>query len=468
MKRLLWKEFRERWPWVAVLALSVLGVVVAGKGYTYCGSFETFTGWVAPSVLAALFLGMGAYSSELGWGTADFLHSRPITWKRILSAKLLFGILTIAIVCIVGAVLYRVTIPQAYAVHATVPALAEGAGIASLILTIAFLMGLVSSVVLPGAVGAALIFLAIVVGLGIEWAAVDPRARFEQGVVPNLPYWIITGWWLGASVAALVVLRFRITLPMPVRTKRYASMTLLTVAILSPLQFVGPFQHWEELFIRLRQFNSSPSGDYILVMDYLDPSRFRRNWTIRHYADREACIKQVSYMVRLSDGARGEIDTWRVGSVRNPDGTVKLWTYPVSIESYAWAGEIAYDIYYSSDPMDSNRTRIDLYKAWIDRSGDVRQSKVRLATIDRRSYRFRCLDSPDRRYFAVLIVSRNTGDASLKIFDMWLDITRPDIIPLDDMITDPKSRRNDLWWESNTEIGYYDREGKRHVISVGE
>lgn len=154
MAQLLWKEYREKRLWLLLVAGAVVFVVLMKSAYTFIGDWNPGRSlWdLLPCVLAIL-MGLSACSSELAGETASFLYSRPVSWKKLLLAKLAVGIGILAAAAIIGAIVYRVTCPAAYVRYATLGSLAQGVGEALLLTGLPYLVGFAMSVVLPGLLG---------------------------------------------------------------------------------------------------------------------------------------------------------------------------------------------------------------------------------------------------------------------------------------------------------------------------
>ena len=427
MKQLLWKEFREKRLWSIPMAASVVGVVALGQGYTYCGDFYTITGWIIPSIVAALLFGMGAYSGETAWGTADFLFSRPISWKKVLTAKLVFGIGVIAASAILGAVVYRVMCPAPYVRFAAFADLAEGVGIGMSIMLPAYLAGAACSVVFPGMVGAILTFVAIAVvsvgGLTLVQKVLGQGAR--------LPFWLIPAWWVGAALAALLTARFGLTLSIGTRAKRYAVACVAAGAFLSAAYFV-PFETWREK-PQARDLRISPEGTHAIVREreYVEYAPF--HWTP---------IKESCYFVRLSDMRRSrlcDVDRNGYDYMWGPDGQV---------------------YYVLTPPHARPAFESQVVIQQMDAGGVVREEAVRVGRAGLDVYCSLCRSSPDRKLAMVRCWHRGTRRSN-----HWLEfVDIENARNLDLVITNPKQS----WWQSNTEVGYVDTEGKRRIVRVIE
>lgn len=234
MKALLWKEYREKRLWVLMLTASAVLIIARGIGYTFIstGGLLDFTGgnWSDQCMipmLVALFFGAGAFSSEID-KSAQFLFSQPVSWKKLVAAKLIVGIGVIAASAVLTAVIYRLVCPEQYARFATPEHLGLGVVWAVVVTGIPYLIGALFSTVLPG--GAGVIVGVVVYGLMIAHFALYQSLLRESRVVP----FSFLGWLIAPVAAMLVTARYGLTLQTADRIRRYA-ITVLGVLALSVL-----------------------------------------------------------------------------------------------------------------------------------------------------------------------------------------------------------------------------------------
>ncbi len=84
MRQLLWKEWRERRLWLLGWGASIIVFTAWGACSCFVGGVNSGNGWGLPwLMITAMFIGSGAYSSELAPGRAAFAYSRPVSWKAI-------------------------------------------------------------------------------------------------------------------------------------------------------------------------------------------------------------------------------------------------------------------------------------------------------------------------------------------------------------------------------------------------
>ncbi|MHB0937741.1 MAG: ABC transporter permease [Armatimonadota bacterium] len=286
MKRLLWKEFRERRWWALAWALAILGVSLFGRGQAFYGEQGiTLTPLLPLPFVIGLLIGAGAYAGELSRSQA--LFSRPITPRAVLAAKLLFA----AIICF-GTPLLAAAIAWGIASDGTrflmSPwTLLSGAVGVGWLYGLCYLFGLTCSVVIPGYAGGILTLataaLPLIAALAMaEWlGAWRSYSSDPDGIRQSLHYYAyIAGWifgcWLGVTCAGLSVSRFALVLSKEERVKRFTFVFLPVflacgvVGILLPTGAVARLlMHWEVVNASI-----SPTGKYALVSEERQPYTF--------------------------------------------------------------------------------------------------------------------------------------------------------------------------------------------------
>jgi hypothetical protein len=415
MRRLLFKELREKWIWLLPLVGSTSGLVLLHDGYVFIGDSQT--PWLILSMLAALGLGASAYSSELAGGSADFVRSRPVSWKRMLLAKFVVGLAFLTVTAILATVVYRLNCPAQYLSSADLPHLASGFGVAMLIMGCAYVAGFICSVVLPGAFGGALLMAAIVTSYVLM------QYCLEQFHAKAAAYWSGYLAVIGAAVATVIISRFGLTLPTTRRLTRYLSVIGIFALIGAPF-------------------------DYCLKWDPFSPPRTSNEWNLSPDG-RYAALEQTrdglhvyhSYLVRISDGRKVETD-WLQGSA---------YAYG---SNACWYGQTLAAIETRQDHAD--RLLAWLWMGRTDESG--RLSRVRIPIPTHKDYGASLISSPTGR---LVMVAAPTGvkEGSRLTF---ADLTT--LHPLSAVVIDGA---RDYWWQSDREIGYIDRTG-RHIARVPE
>lgn len=422
MRTLMWKEFREKRLWIVPLVISTAGVVLMGWGYTFCGNMYTYTPLIGVSALVALLMGAGTYSRELSGDTADFLYSRPVSWKRIMLAKLAVGLGIILAAAVVAAVVYRVTVPEPYLRFATVEALLRGVGIAMLVMVVPYLVASLTSVVLPGMIGGILMLIAVFTVVGIEMFLVNVGnfGRDQSNVVSvvDVPFMALISWPVALVAAGLLTARFGLTLSTGARALRYVLITLGIVAVLTPVDFMLKDKINEWLYRpQVDSFAISPTGRFVLAEMTSDP---RYGGSL--------------YLVRLSDGKRERLDSYQYGL------------------GY-WYGDRRYALMSNGSGEDVRHYRMEI--AWMDRDGELERRNVELGS----AWYMYLIPSYSGRYAAVDIRNRDREQWHMVKF---VDVEKGELMDTPDIGTSNWRR----YWVSDREFIYFDEKGVRHTVSM--
>jgi len=258
MIRLLWKEWRERGIWLALWVLAGIGVAAFAAGQRCLGSDSGITTWaLLPAGLAAL-AGLDGYSSESRGERASFLHARAISWKQLLSAKVLIGVATALLAAGMGALACWLTLPPAFLPFATAEYFALGALEIAAFTAAVYLLALAISMACTGMAGSILrtvLFLFIMMG-----ASVFPHLLYGQirGAATALAL------LLGLPVAGIVVVRFGITLGRDSRYGRFLRVLLVPLVIGLALDFIPKkiVPHPLDSLTERKIYQWSPSGKY--------------------------------------------------------------------------------------------------------------------------------------------------------------------------------------------------------------
>lgn len=462
MRRLLWKEYRERRLWAIPLMASVVGVIALGRAYTYCGDLSTFTGWVIPSALVAMLFGMSAYSSELAWETPDFLHSRPVSWKRMLAAKLVFGLGIIVLVVLLGALAFRLGAPEPYRRFASVVEIAPGVGLAMLWMGIPYLIGFCCSVVFPGTIGAILMLVAFGIAIAGEFAFLNRLALARDDLY-------LFAWFLALPLAALLVIRFGLTLSIASRVKRYALAVILVVGVLTTADTITHWDPWCSDVSGERKISISPDGRFALVIETRTSAKKERPYydagtvSIVRLAD-----NRVATGIRMDFRDAGnwkakqeQWDRWNSAyEIRwTPNGTAYIFDYNCVTDRH---GKRRYVIP-TMKMAASGRAQAQAIEGRPLPPPEIVNGK----TVQ--SYVSYLMTSPDGRIASLLIYSLTSG---------WrldfVDVERMRVLPVVLRDICKKETRGKyawfrfptLWWQSNDEIGYIDPNGQRRIVRV--
>ena len=208
-----------------------------------------------------MFFGSGAYSSELVPGRAAFAYSRPVSWKAILLSKLLPALACAVVAVVVGTLLFRWWCPALYLPFLSTRTLALGAAYICWAVVGGYLCGLACSVVLAGIAGGMLtlvctVVLFIMAGMFANLLNIDARDS-----------WFVAGWQCGILLAGVLLLRFGITLPTPLRIAYYARVCLPVAGCAVLLALPLPQQRIASMFGRQIPYivTPSPSAHYALL-----------------------------------------------------------------------------------------------------------------------------------------------------------------------------------------------------------
>ncbi|MDO8586028.1 MAG: hypothetical protein Q7T82_03215 [Armatimonadota bacterium] len=406
MRRLLWKEFREKWLWFPALTLSLVGPTAFGKSLMFFG--DEPSPWFAASMGVALLLGAASHSREIAGEAASFLRSRPISWKKATLAKIPISLVTIVTASFIAAVVFRLRCPSDYVALVTAGQLWRGACFTVLTLGCTYLAGFVCSIALPGVLGGVLTFLAVAIPAALQGMIYE--ASFKNTTVA----WSAYAWVLGAVIACLAIVRFGLTLPLKQRIKRFAAVLAAIVAIGVVLDFASPHKPNLVILPGFAALSLSPDGNYALAE--VTGVRFFQPRMIEHV------------IVSTTTGERGRFRL-------PPD-------------------------YYAEDPRWTSNSvlyAVRQNRLWVARlaDGKVIVRSLKLGGHSKEYYvQGGDLVSPAGRFLALY---RNFPSHSwqIEIFDMegvrQVGRYYEAYVP---------------WWQSNTEIGYVDAKGERHIVNV--
>jgi ABC-type transport system involved in multi-copper enzyme maturation permease subunit len=305
MKRLLWKELRERWPWALCWAAVILVAALPGHGQSFCGDFHlTYLGWALLPGLFAVLVGANAYSAEITRTRMFFTFSRPISWQALLTAKLLFAAIIACGIPLLAAVYFRFTCAEPYRAFATVLHLLAGVGLLAGILLVGYLTGLACSVVIPGVAGGILVLVTLLAFLaaGLALNGTDTEDLRQLGQVVAL----YAGTIIAIIVAGLSLTRFGIVLDVHERIKRFALCYAPVLAACWLLFTLMPLRAVDQLLLRWHPVitHVSPDGDYALV-DWGNRSIFSTEMSNSMSNSNRGGMEfgERAEVIRLDDGA---------------------------------------------------------------------------------------------------------------------------------------------------------------------
>ncbi len=238
MRRLVTKELKEKRVW-----LGILFVVIAGG--TALGTFSgLFAGWrglpegmgqAPPLILAYIgfLMGLTNYTSELVPGRADFLMAKPITWKRLLAAKLIAAFGGVVIITAVVGIGYWLSLPVEYWRFLSLGRLVSAIIYLSGFAFVGYIAALPFSNVLPGMLGSAL----VLAGVYLLGSATSITLDVYHA---KSPFWAQAAWFVAAPIGALVVARFGSTLQPLDRLRRYGLVCAVIAAFVAPVSYFAP------------------------------------------------------------------------------------------------------------------------------------------------------------------------------------------------------------------------------------
>lgn len=423
MSRLVWKELREKRFWGLALLASTVGFIAMGRSLYFQG--DGSDSWATICTLVAVLMGAGAYSSEIAGESATFLYSRPISWLKVLIAKTLAALAIIAAAAVLSAVAYRLLCPPIYLKFATIARMVEGVRTAILQMGTAYLFGLICSVMLPGTLGGAMVMMGMLVVQA--FVAMSVIGSSQQS---SVYYWLPYVWTLAVAIAAVLVMRFGISLPLLPRAKRYA---LYFACAIVPGMIVSSAIPTSLLSNRVStsvdRSSISADGRYAFVLTSADQP----------------------FSLGFSTSFENKVvllDLWDSKQKPLPD---LIWTG----RSAYWAGPRTWlpDTY--GETLETMRVLPGLRTT----SNSIQIGLRRHIKQDGSSYTYgsspAIRQSPDGRY--ILVASDVGGKGrTLQFADVFKSVKLKKVI----------TGATDYWWQSNTEVGYTDAKGKRHIVRI--
>jgi len=263
MTRLLWKEWHERWLWLALWTAAM--VITAALGISQSGlGAEPADGFLLPLAFA-LIAGLGGYGSELKGERATFLYSRNVSWKALLLAKLLPGLATAVIAPALGALAILAFIPPEYHRLLTPGSLAAGAAAMAGLSGAGFLLGLGCSIILPGLAGSMLVML-----MGYAAAFFYGYLLYEAIGISSSELSLLPAFLLTLPIAMVIIARFGITLSNGDRLRRFLLVLLGVFLIGMAIDLSPPFRAFAHSQTHDKTYitsSVSPSGRYAIITE---------------------------------------------------------------------------------------------------------------------------------------------------------------------------------------------------------
>lgn len=464
MRALIWKEYREKWIWLLLLSLMSCVVVLRDIGYTFLGQgsmweiTSIWSGWVFLPAVGTLIMGAGSFAGELDAG-AGFLFSRPVSWKKLLIAKVAVGMFIIVASTLVSAILFRINLPEPYVRFASPERILMGVVYAVAIMSVYYLMGLVASPVVPRSLGGVLVVLCI-------YTLIAALVGLSVQLLPG-PAWglwaIFVGISAGAITAMFLLARFGLTLNARARVIRYATVVCAVALPFIALDIAVPFgpaallpRH--EASMRYAATSFSPDGRYLL-----------------------APVEDGSYrFIRLRD--LHALPCNRSGlplSIYNREAAIH-WT---------GAGIAHFITYFHDHSIDRAGLSDDQHQLNVFSALDESCLSVqRIPVPSRNVSSLVSIPSPDgkrllvtqalmkRFSFAHNMLNTDTtiGRAAPGANESYVDLPASEVpIEVIDIASGSKLLRHtaaikNIWWQSNAQVGYIDARGHRRIISVPE
>lgn len=406
MKKLLWKELREKWIWLTPLSASVIVPILFGDRYYFLGDVQT--PWQMLSFCTALVFGASAYSSELAGGTADFVYSRPVSWKKLLAAKLIVSVEILLMTTIMAACIYRSVCPEQYIRFAGLSHMAKGVGIATLSMGAGYLLGFLCSVVLPGMFGGLLVLIVVLISGALEFMI------YDQLKVNPASLWSIYFRFIGSAVATLLIARFGLTLPTNRRVMKYFGIVFVFVLISMPLNFILKYDPFGDNGPS-RIYRMSDNGQYVVMENIEDGSKLPPFYLVRIKDGKKLCISSISYMSRTA---------WYNGNLATIART----------------------------DLRAGKSENILWMGCMDESGHLRHTNLLLG----RSTRSDIIPSSSGKH---IMLNVHSCDGHRLIF---ADLEN--LRPLSTTISGVKK----YWWQTDTEVGYLDLNDVRHTVCIAK
>lgn len=430
MKRLLWKEFRERCWWALGWTAAIVGASCFGQAQAFCGDqAPVLSVWLVLPLLMAALVGAGAFAGETTRDRATFVYSRPIPWWAMLVAKFIFGAVIMVGAPLLAALLFRCFAPEPYRLLATPAHLLVGVWGLAWKLAVLYLFGLACSVVIPGIAGGVLTVVVVIV-FALPIAVLIGLFSFAKFWQIQQAVGLCLAAWIGTVCAGLLLTRYGLTLSTDERVKRFAQV-FVPVLLGGWLLSVALPQAWgQELLLRWEpSFTSvSPTGAYALLVSY---QRFNPLGLFLSQ-NGDDFFASRSELVRMADGAL--VMTIPTDMERNYNS---LW-------SWQWtSNDLAYYV---------------CYDGYLYIVNTPARKLTRLPTQNGRPW----LTSPDGNLLLFREIFQKDNHSPTETRLRFIDLRAARMFN-----TSIKGSIADAWWQSNTEVGYHDYQHERHVVPLG-
>jgi hypothetical protein len=326
MKRLFWKEFRERRWWALVWFLSIVGTSLFAGGQAFFGEGRIHPHPAQALPLAiGLLVGLGGYSSELAHGRAQSVFSRPISGMKLLVVKILFGAIIALAAPLLAAVIEGIIAPAHYRHLISGPDLLLGALGPAWKNGLIYLLGLACSTIIPGLAGGMLTLISVIIVTITLWLfspANEWISSYEPPIAETIArnthilaarVGLILGAGFGAIFAGLFIAHSALVLGQDVRVKRFTFRLLpvLLVGLLAGCLLPAAWLQRALLRWEVVWFRPNGTGTAALVYEALLPWQFDYALPVREPERLSGSYGRRQYLVNMHDGRQLPISDYQ-------------------------------------------------------------------------------------------------------------------------------------------------------------
>ena len=141
MKRLLWKEHRESWPYGIAMVVSSVLVVMLGTAYTFQGEFDSMPPWCVLPAIVAMIFGASMMTRAKNNGARIVMDSLNVNMNTQMLIKVILAFTYFAVATAVSLMAYIIICRPEYRPFMTVHILGTGYLKAIGITTLAWYIG---------------------------------------------------------------------------------------------------------------------------------------------------------------------------------------------------------------------------------------------------------------------------------------------------------------------------------------
>jgi len=326
MKRLLWKEFRERRWWALVWLLAIVGVSLFAGGQAFFSEEQIIPhpAQVLPLVFG-LLVGLGGYSSELSQGRAQSVFARPISGTKLLAVKILFGAVIALAAPLMAAVIEGIIMPAPYRHLISGPGLLLGALSPAWKNGLVYLLGLACSTIIPGLAGGMLTLISAVIVTIAVWIFSPANgwiSSYEpphvQDIAKNIHIFsarvgLILGAGFGAMLAGLSLTHSTLVLGHDVRVKHF-TFRFLPILLAGLLAGCLLPQTWLQRALfqwEVAAFRPNQSAAAALVFEELCPRHFDYALPVEYDRLFRTPYGRREYLIGMRDGRQLPISDYQ-------------------------------------------------------------------------------------------------------------------------------------------------------------